>query len=302
MKYLKILLRIGYLISVSPKYNFQTALTNTSKWNSLYTIVTTTAVILVCIFVFVTNPLYRIPNILITGKLLHIGYCLCITGATASALLTPLLQTQSWKRLLDNLDNLETTFLGMDHSFRQSYKLVAWKIFFLYFIVTLKDVYIIICTWKKSPKLYVYLMYTELYKYYTYTPLLIYIRINSIMRNKYKFMSFLLKKWAYEQHILNNENDVMMHGKQNATGAFRVKIMLMKRTYKKLIDTAEVHNNIFGFQIFFTIGYTFLRNLERFSGSLSIKKEENTTIFNQIENPYYFWATQIAAVSNAVSI
>lgn len=282
---------------VSPKYNSQTVLIRTSKGHNLYSVVITSAVMFICIFVFTTNPMYKIPNILITGKLLHIGYCLCITGATAAALLTPVLQSHAWKKLLHNLQSLEKTFLGMDKSFKQSYKLVAWKIFILYLIIALKDVYIMICTWKKSPNLYVYLMYTELYKYYTYTPILIYIRINSIMTNKYKFMNCLLKKWAHEQTFSNNDIDAV----QDKTCAFRVNLILMRRVYQKLIDTAEVHNSIFGFQIFFTIGYTFLRNLERFSGSLSIKKEKSTAIFSVAENPFYFWATQIAAVSNVVS-
>lgn len=306
MKYLEILLGVGYFICVSPKYNFKTTLICTSKWHNLYTILTTTAVILICIFIFATNPMYKIPNILITGKLLHIGYCICITGATTSALLTPLLQPQAWKKLLNNLQTLDTTFLGMDNSFKQSYKLVAWKIFFLYLIIVLKDVYVMVCTSKKAPALYGYLMYTELYKYYTYTPLLIYIRINGIMKNKYKYMGCLLKKSVRDGHILMANNTIKyaigtIPTKQNAS-AFRVKVMIMRRACQKLMHTGEVHNSIFGFQIFFTIGYTFLRNLERFSGSLSIKKETNSTIFNNMtENPFYFWATQIAAVSNVVS-
>lgn len=301
MIYLKILSRLGYFICVSPKYDFKTANISISKWHDLYAIFTTISAIIICILIFATNPIYRIPNIQITGKLLHIGYCACITGAMASALLTPLLQSKTWKKLLNNIQTLERIFFGMNVSHGQTYKHVSWKLFFLYLTIFVKDTYVIVCTWMKTPELYKYLLYTELYKYYTYTPLIIYIRINSIMKDKYKFIGCLLEKSTL-QYISSTKNKIATIDFRQNKNVFRLKVKLMKRAYKTLNDTVNAHNSIFGFQIFFTVGYTFLRNLERFSGSLSVKRKENTTIFNQHDRPSYFWATQIAALSNVVRI
>lgn len=281
MLFLSALLKISYIASAAPHYDFNKKETHRSKFYIAYTICTLVLILgafIICSLTWVQ------PNRSDTSQAQHIGYLLEVLSSLLLAIGAifavsgAIFMSKTWQNLLQQLQNLNVK-LGFyeSNSVKNSEKIL--KIIFIFLPLICKDIYCIVVYKIVGPeKMSPYFICNCIFEWYCFVPTTLVVLLALSLRDRYQVLVETLEKFEKRKGTLEkldsnvNTNELLV----NMTCSSYLRNI--SKLYRSLSSILDKYNAVFGYQILFMLGYTLLSVLKSFNYCL--KQTDSNGITN----------------------
>lgn len=276
MLQLKTLLKVSYLFSTAPYYNFETKQICKCKFYIFYSICTLLLIVTgffytsICINSTKSSDSSQSQQI---GSLLETLSSLLLTLSALIAVSSAIFMTDKWKFLLVQLQHVDVK-LGLWKNESMNYKRkICIKLFLVYALKLSKDVYcIFVYNWTGFGNMPKYFICNTIFEYYCFAPTLLMVLLAQIFRSKYKLLMELLQHQTNVVHSVNNLVITELFISRVTYGSY---IRSTSKMFKQLNSILDNYNLIFGYQLLFMLGHTLLSVLQTFDYCLKYRQTTN---------------------------
>lgn len=260
MVFLKMILKLNGVFSAAPYYNFLQRDNKWSKCNTLYSLFV--AFLFITLYALSTfcNPPYDAIISSVTSTFLDIMTSFTLLIASLIILINVIFQTKKWKKLLNQLltvnRKLETSNIISTNFSNANYLKLLLLHILIFGITGFRLALWYLNDMRTETK---YFLCTCIYEYYCFITTLTMVQLNFILRRRYNILA---------DKLVETMDTFELHFKTADVIRDIVKI------YKNLNDIVGKCNDIFGYQVLFTLGNTLLSVLQSFDSCLRYKKLE----------------------------
>lgn len=268
---LKTLLKISYVFSTAPYYDFKAKEIRKFKLYTTYSSCTFLLIIIGFLYssIFISDDGAKgSSQSQQIGSLLEMLASLLLAIATLTAVSGALFKSDKWYYLLEQLENVDVKLGFFENDSATVAKGIYVKLLLIYLPKVCKDIYCIYAY--SSTNLPKYLICNTIFEYYCFAPTLLLVSLALILKDEYKAVMGFLNNHQKSEIIPENNfviSELFTH--YTTPGSYLRSMSKMFRLLNTILDN---YNHIFGYQLLFMLGHTLLSVLQTFDYCLKYRE------------------------------